>query len=92
MVGGRDGRRTGPAPGGAAPLTHTEPVDVVRLSKRLSYVLRHRASVDVELGYRLQAPPAELFHGTVEASVPAILCEGLLPGRRHAVHLSPTWS
>lgn len=34
-------------------------------------------------------PPAELFHGTVERYVPAILAEGLRPGRRHAVHLSP---
>jgi putative RNA 2'-phosphotransferase len=125
-------------------------VDVVRASKRLSYVLRHRPdsvgltldgagwvdvdalldalathglrltraeldhvvaandkrrfalddtgtrirasqghSVAVELGYEPAAPPAELFHGTVERFLAAILTEGLRPGNRHAVHLSP---
>jgi putative RNA 2'-phosphotransferase len=125
-------------------------VDVVRLSKRLSYVLRHapgsigltlddagwadveellaalarhgrpvsrpeldevvarndkqrfafdgtgtriRASqghsVPIDLGYAPERPPAELFHGTVERFLPAILAEGLRSGTRHAVHLSP---
>jgi putative RNA 2'-phosphotransferase len=125
-------------------------VDVVRASKRLSYVLRHRPgsigialdeagwvdadtllealaahgsaltrgqlehvvetndkrrfafdgtgtrirasqghSVPVELGYSPQTPPAQLYHGTGEAALPAILAEGLRPRRRHAVHLSP---
>jgi putative RNA 2'-phosphotransferase len=124
-------------------------VDVVRVSKRLSYVLRHRPesvgltldaagwvdvdqllqalassglsltraelehvvatndkqrftfdatgrrirasqghSVEVGLGYAPETPPNELFHGTVERFLPAILAEGLRPGRRHAVHLS----
>ena len=119
-------------------------MDGVRLSKRLSYVLRHRPqsvgltldeagwvdvdellaalrltrselehvvatndkrrfafdetgtrirasqghSVGVDLGYAAAAPPADLFHGTVERFLPAILAEGLRPGRRHAVHLS----
>ena len=119
-------------------------MDVVRLSKRLSFVLRHRPdwvgldldyagwagvdhllaalhltraelehvvaandkrrfaldptgtrirasqghSVAVDLGYRAEQPPDELFHGTVERFLPAILAEGLRPGRRHAVHLS----
>ena len=125
-------------------------MDVVRVSKRLSYVLRHRPdsvglslddagrvgvddllaalvrsgmgltraeleavvtgndkqrfafdetgtrirasqghSVPVALGYRPELPPDVLFHGTVRQFLPAILAEGLLPGRRHAVHLSP---
>jgi putative RNA 2'-phosphotransferase len=125
-------------------------VDVVRVSKRLSYVLRHRPesigvaldaagwvdvgtllaalaatglpltrpeleqvvaaddkrrfafdatgtrirasqghSVPVSLGYEATRPPDELFHGTVGRVVPAILREGLRPGNRHAVHLSP---
>jgi putative RNA 2'-phosphotransferase len=120
-------------------------VDVGRVSKRLSYVLRHRPdsagltldaagwadvdqllaalrltraeldevvarndkqrfaldatgtrirasqghSVPVELGYAAAEPPAELFHGTVDRFLPAILAEGLRPGNRHAVHLSP---
>jgi putative RNA 2'-phosphotransferase len=124
-------------------------VDVVRVSKRLSYVLRHEPSsigltldaagwagvddllgalgahgllltraelehvvaandkrrfafdeagtrirasqghsVDVVLGYRPLTPPAVLFHGTADRHLPAILAEGLRPGRRHAVHLS----
>jgi putative RNA 2'-phosphotransferase len=119
-------------------------VDVVRTSKRLSYVLRHapgsvgltldaagwvdvadllaalhmtrpqlddvvarndkqrfafdltgtriRASqghsVPVELGYSAAQPPDELFHGTVDRFLAAILTEGLKPGKRHAVHLS----
>ena len=45
-------------------------------------------SVAVDLGYRVEPPPDELFHGTVERFLPAILAEGLRPGRRHAVHLS----
>jgi putative RNA 2'-phosphotransferase len=120
-------------------------VDVVRTSKRLSYVLRHhpesvgltldpagwadvdelltalrltRAELDdvvatndkrrfafdgtgtrirasqghsrpVELGYEPRTPPDLLFHGTVERFLAAILTDGLRPGRRHAVHLSP---
>jgi putative RNA 2'-phosphotransferase len=125
-------------------------VDVVRVSKRLSFVLRHRPdsvgitldaagwvdvsellaalaghglpltradlervvatndkrrfafdetrtrirasqghSVAVSLGYEPAAPPAELFHGTVERFLQAILREGLHAGNRHAVHLSP---
>jgi putative RNA 2'-phosphotransferase len=125
-------------------------VDAVRISKRLSYVLRHRPdsvgidldaagwvdvdallaalassglaltradlehvvatndkrrfafddagtrirasqghSVEIGLGYAPQTPPDALFHGTVERFLPAILVEGLRPGRRHAVHLSP---
>jgi putative RNA 2'-phosphotransferase len=125
-------------------------VDVVRVSKRLSYVLRHRPesvgltldprgwvavddllaalaahglpvtraelehvvatndkrrfaldptgsfirasqghSVAVELGYQPVPPPAELFHGTVDRFLDAIRREGLRPGGRHAVHLSP---
>jgi putative RNA 2'-phosphotransferase len=125
-------------------------VDVVRVSKRLSYVLRHHPesvgiqldgagwvdvaellaalrasgleltraelehvvatndkrrfafdgggtrirasqghSVAVSLGYEPAAPPAVLFHGTVERNLAAIRAEGLRPGNRHAVHLSP---
>src|SRR4051812_14118823 len=46
-------------------------------------------SVAVALGYRPETPPDVLFHGTVERFLPAILAEGLRPGGRHAVHLSP---
>ncbi|MCU1615384.1 MAG: putative 2-phosphotransferase [Frankiales bacterium] len=50
---------------------------------------RQGHSVAVALGYATQTPPGELFHGTAERFVPAILREGLRPGNRHAVHLSP---
>jgi putative RNA 2'-phosphotransferase len=45
-------------------------------------------SVPVELGYSAAQPPDELFHGTVDRFLAAILTEGLKPGNRHAVHLS----
>jgi putative RNA 2'-phosphotransferase len=45
-------------------------------------------SVAVDLGYPPELPPRVLFHGTVERVLPAVLAEGLRPGRRHAVHLS----
>ena len=120
-------------------------MDVVRVSKRLSYVLRHHPdsvgltlddagwapvedllralgwtrarledvvagndkqrfafddtgtrirasqghSVPVDLGYAPAQPPDELFHGTVGRFLDGILAEGLRPGNRHAVHLSP---
>jgi putative RNA 2'-phosphotransferase len=122
-----------------------DPRDVVRRSKRLSYVLRHapgsvgvaldaagwtdvdallaalgwtRAELEhvvatndkrrfalddtgerirasqghslaVDLGYVAEVPPPVLFHGTAQRNVAAIEAEGLRPGRRHAVHLSP---
>lgn len=46
-------------------------------------------SVPVDLGYLPRTPPPVLYHGTPEPNVPAILRDGLVPGRRHAVHLSP---
>lgn len=47
-------------------------------------------SVEVELGYSSQRPPAVLFHGTVERVLPSIRERGLLKGQRHHVHLSAT--
>lgn len=45
-------------------------------------------SVPVDLQLPVVEPPAVLFHGTAQRSVPAILSEGLQPRGRHAVHLS----
>jgi putative RNA 2'-phosphotransferase len=45
-------------------------------------------SVDVELGYTAQKPPAILYHGTGEKSVPRIYKEGLHKMDRHHVHLT----
>ena len=47
------------------------------------------SGVPVELVHAAEPPPAVLFHGTVERVLPAIEAQGLRPGRRHAVHLSP---
>ncbi|GAB7032196.1 RNA 2'-phosphotransferase [Streptomyces sp. NPDC021749] len=46
-------------------------------------------SVRVDLGLPPAEPPAYLFHGTVARNVAAIREKGLLPMKRHAVHLSP---
>ena len=46
-------------------------------------------SVAVDLGLRPRRPPERLWHGTPEANLGPILTDGLRPGRRHAVHLSP---
>ncbi|MCW2743151.1 MAG: putative 2-phosphotransferase [Blastococcus sp.] len=80
------------------PLTRAELEAVVATNDKTRFAFdatgrRIRASqghsVPVDLGYDVAAPPAELFHGTVGRFLPAILAEGLRPGRRHAVHLSP---
>jgi putative RNA 2'-phosphotransferase len=49
---------------------------------------RQGHSVLVDLGLLPEAPPEHLYHGTAVRSVPAILAEGLHPGRRLHVHLS----
>jgi putative RNA 2'-phosphotransferase len=45
-------------------------------------------SVEVELGYVAQEPPALLFHGTASKSLQSIKGQGLVKGSRHHVHLS----
>lgn len=45
-------------------------------------------SVEIQLGYMAQRPPAILYHGTGEKSVEAIRKSGLLKMERHHVHLS----
>lgn len=45
-------------------------------------------STEVELQFEAADPPAELFHGTVERNLAAILRDGLLKMARHHVHLS----
>jgi len=45
-------------------------------------------SVDVELGYSEQQPPAILYHGTVEKFLASIMQDGLQKMQRHHVHLS----
>ena len=78
-------------------LTRAELDDVVARNDKVRFALdgsgtRVRASqghsVPVDLGYAPAVPPDELFHGTTERFLSAILGEGLRPGNRHAVHLS----
>ena len=45
-------------------------------------------SVKVDLGLEPVQPPDQLYHGTVEDFLPAILKQGLLKRQRHHVHLS----
>ncbi|MCW3796698.1 RNA 2'-phosphotransferase [Sphingomonas sp. BN140010] len=51
---------------------------------------RQGHSITVEGDWPVASPPKLLFHGTTEKFLPAILEDGLLPGARHHVHLSPT--
>jgi putative RNA 2'-phosphotransferase len=46
-------------------------------------------SIDVDLGYAPATPPALLYHGTAERNLTSIMADGLKPGARHDVHLSP---
>lgn len=45
-------------------------------------------SVEIDLGYVAQHPPAILYHGTSEKSIDSILKTGLEKRNRHHVHLS----
>lgn len=46
-------------------------------------------SVEVDLALPPADPPAVLYHGTASRSVESIRAEGLRPGSRRHVHLSP---
>jgi putative RNA 2'-phosphotransferase len=46
-------------------------------------------STEVDLQLEPAEPPAELFHGTPERNVAAVLRDGLVKMARHHVHLSP---
>lgn len=46
-------------------------------------------SISIDLGLAPQQPPTLLFHGTATRFLESILRQGLLPGRRQHVHLSP---
>ncbi|WP_246576783.1 RNA 2'-phosphotransferase [Actinospica durhamensis] len=45
-------------------------------------------SVPVELGYAPSEPPEVLYHGTATRYLESIFRDGLVPGKRHHVHLS----
>jgi putative RNA 2'-phosphotransferase len=78
-------------------LTRAELDDVVRLSEKQRFAFdatgsRIRAnqghSVPVDLQLVPLQPPPELYHGTSERFIAAIMREGLTPRGRHHVHLS----
>lgn len=46
-------------------------------------------SIDVDLGLEPRTPPDVLYHGTATRFIDAILADGLQPGSRQHVHLSP---
>jgi putative RNA 2'-phosphotransferase len=80
------------------PLTHALIAKVVATSDKRRFALdpagqRIRAnqghSIDVDLGLEPREPPEVLFHGTSAKSLAAIRTEGLEPGERQHVHLSP---
>lgn len=79
-------------------ITREELDEVVRTSDKQRFAIdetgtKIRAnqghSVEVDLQLEPSEPPAELFHGTAERNVAAILRDGLRKMARHHVHLSP---
>jgi len=48
-------------------------------------------SVSVDLDWPVKRPPDRLYHGTVERFLPSIRESGLLPMKRHHVHLSANY-
>lgn len=60
------------------------------LSADLSRIrARQGHSIEIDLALTPVAPPAALYHGTVERFLTAIMASGLQKMRRHHVHLSP---
>lgn len=49
-------------------------------------------STEVDLQLESAEPPAELYHGTPERNVAAVLRDGLFKMARHHVHLSPDFA
>jgi putative RNA 2'-phosphotransferase len=59
------------------------------LSSNGAYIrARQGHSVNVNNEWPIAKPPEWLYHGTVEKFLHAILAEGLMPMKRHHVHLS----
>lgn len=73
-------------------------LDVVETSDKKRFELspdlariraRQGHSIEIDLALTPVAPPAVLYHGTVERFLAAIMTSGLQKMRRHHVHLSP---
>lgn len=56
--------------------------------KRIRAMQGHSAR-EVDIAYAPITPPPTLYHGTATRFLDSIRAQGLLPGNRHLVHLSP---
>lgn len=79
------------------PISYDELVEVVETNDKRRFAFdgtgdliraNQGHSVEVDLQLEEREPPEELYHGTVERSLPSILAGGLNKGRRHHVRLS----
>ena len=79
------------------PITSEQLVEIVRTNDKQRFTLSQTGdqiraaqdhSVVVDLGLTKMEPPAQLYHGTAEASLAAIIADGLRPLSRQQVHLS----
>ena len=86
------------AAGAGLPFTRTELEAVVKACEKQRFATDDTGSMiranqghstEVDLQLEPTAPPAELFHGTADRFLDAILRDGLLKMARHHVHLSP---
>ena len=51
--------------------------------------MQGHSAAGVDLAYEPVTPPESLYHGTADRFLDSIREKGLLPGKRHLVHLSP---
>ena len=81
------------------PITRAQLLEVVKSNDKARFAVdqaknRIRAnqghSIDIDLGLSPTNPPEHLFHGTVARFLASIRENGLRPGKRQHVHLSPT--
>lgn len=79
------------------PVSRGQIEEIVRLNNKQRFAIsadgrciraNQGHSVPVDLGLPACTPPDTLFHGTAEATLPAIRAEGLTRQGRHHVHLS----
>ena len=80
------------------PITKAQLLEIVEHDQKQRFTIcaarrRIRAaqghSLNIDLGLPRVEPPELLYHGTASQTLDAIFEEGLKPGRRHYVHLSP---
>jgi len=81
------------------PISRAQLEEIVKSNDKARFAIDHennrvRArqghSINVDLGLAPVGPPDLLYHGTVERFLASIRKDGLHPGKRQHVHLSPT--